>query len=74
LKTITMKSIKDTAQKLSEGIRVEREHRKLYEFIQENGLPDPDTFFKMIALDHLAEDPNYYKKLEKIENGRSNDF
>jgi len=64
-----MKDVIETSKKLSEGIRVEREHSGLYQFIQENGLPDADTFYKMIALAHLAEDPNYYEKLRRVENG-----
>lgn len=44
----------DTEQ-LKNGIKVEMEHTK-----------DPDIA-KEIAKDHLSEDPNYYKKLKKIE-------
>jgi hypothetical protein len=43
------------AEQLKIGIKVEMEHTK-----------DPDIA-KEIAKDHLSEDPNYYKKLKKIE-------
>lgn len=43
------------AEQLKSGIKVEMEHTK-----------DPDIA-KEIAKDHLSEDPNYYKKLKKIE-------
>lgn len=42
-------------EQLKNGIKVEMEHTK-----------DPDIA-KEIAKDHLSEDPNYYKKLKKIE-------
>lgn len=48
--------IKDVDPKeLKRGIEVEYEHTHDYELARE------------IALDHLAEDPNYYKRLAKIE-------
>lgn len=42
-------------QQLVAGLKVEREHSKATEASRE------------IAMDHLAEDPNYYTKLAKIE-------
>jgi hypothetical protein len=42
-------------EQLRNGIKVEMEHTK-----------DP-KIAKEIAKDHLSEDPNYYKKLKKIE-------
>jgi len=42
-------------EQLKNGIKVEMEHTK-----------DRDIV-KKIAKDHLTEDPNYYKKLKKIE-------
>lgn len=42
-------------QQLKNGIETELEHTK-----------DPSVA-KEIAKDHLSEDPNYYKKLKKIE-------
>ena len=43
------------AKQLQAGIKVEREHTN-----------DPKKA-KEIAKDHLSEDPDYYKKLKKIE-------
>ena len=40
---------------LRRGIKVEREHTNNIQIAME------------IAMDHLTEDPNYYKKLEKME-------
>lgn len=40
---------------LSKGIKVEMEHTSKYDVAKE------------IALDHLAEDPNYYTKLDKVD-------
>ena len=40
---------------LQDGIKVEMEHTKDRQVAKE------------IAKDHLSEDPNYYKKLKKIE-------
>jgi uncharacterized protein YktB (UPF0637 family) len=40
---------------LEDGIKVEMEHTKDRQVAKE------------IAKDHLSEDPNYYKKLKKIE-------
>lgn len=42
-------------KKLQEGSKVEKEHSTNKNISTE------------IAMDHLTEDPNYYKKLEKIE-------
>ncbi|MFN5459247.1 MAG: DUF5661 family protein [Bacteroidota bacterium] len=43
------------AEQLKNGIKVEMEHTKDAKVAKE------------IAKDHLSEDPNYYKKLKKIE-------
>jgi hypothetical protein len=43
------------AEQLKNGIKVEMEHT------------DDPKIAKEIAKDHLTEDPNYYKKLKKIE-------
>jgi hypothetical protein len=45
---------------LAVGMKEEEEHKDLYEYIQKNGLPDFQTFTKMIATTHLKENPNYY--------------
>lgn len=42
-------------EQLKNGIKVEMEHTK------------DSKVAKEIAKDHLTEDPNYYKKLKKIE-------
>ena len=49
---VTVKSIR---QQLAKGIRIEKEHTD-----------DPATA-KEIALDHLAEYPDYYDRLEQVE-------
>ena len=41
---------------LIKGIEIEKEHSS------------DENIAKKIAMDHLVEDPDYYKKLEKIEN------
>ena len=43
-------------QQLEQGIKIEREHT------------DDPELAKEIALDHLAEDPQYYTKLKEIEH------
>lgn len=42
-------------KKLQEGIKVEKEHST------------DEKISTEIAMDHLTENPNYYKKLKKIE-------
>lgn len=42
-------------KQLAAGTKVEKEHTK-----------DPELA-REIAMDHLTEDPNYYKKLKKME-------
>jgi hypothetical protein len=46
-------------QKLLQGMKVEMEHAHLFP----KNLQIPMS--KLIAKDHLKEDPNYYKKLKK---------
>jgi hypothetical protein len=65
----TIRAIKTVAKSLEKGTQVEHEHKGLYDFIQVNGLPAEETFYKMIALAHIQEDPQYYEKLERMENG-----
>jgi hypothetical protein len=43
------------AEQLKNGIKIGKEHTK------------DEQIAKEIAKDHLSEDPNYYKKLKKIE-------
>jgi hypothetical protein len=47
-------------EQLEAGIKVEMEHTKDPKVAQE------------IAMDHLTEDPDYYKKLKKMEAGKGN--
>ena len=47
-------------EQLDAGTEVEMEHTKDLKLAQE------------IAMDHLAEDPDYYKKLKKMEAGKDN--
>lgn len=46
-------------KQLSKGIKVEQEHTK------------DSKLAKEIAMDHLAEDPNYYIKLRKLEESKA---
>ena len=52
------KMIMHLAQQLVKGIKVEMEHS------------DDMKIAKEIAMDHLAEDPNYYTKLKRIEESK----
>lgn len=45
---------------LEKGIKVEKEHKKSQEELEEDA--------KQVALDHLAEIPDYYSRLTKMEN------
>jgi hypothetical protein len=47
------KSIEDMQKQLENGISIEKEHTKNHGVATE------------IALDHLSENPNYYKKLKR---------
>ena len=50
---------------LCEGMKVEFEHKDLYDMIKRYGLPPEEDFYKMIALAHLREKPDYYKLLKR---------
>ncbi len=50
--------VEDIQRELLKGIRVEKEHTSKDEVARE------------IALDHLAEDPQYYTKLKKVETNQ----
>jgi len=52
-------SLEDITNQLEMGLKVEMEHTE-----------DMDIA-KKIAMDHLAEDPHYYTKLAKMENGEN---
>ncbi len=47
-------------EQLDAGTKIEMEHTKDQKVAQE------------IAMDHLTEDPDYYKKLKKVESGKGN--
>lgn len=49
-------SYKDLVVQLAKGIKIEKEHT------------DDLALAREIALDHLAEFPDYYDRLEKAEN------
>lgn len=62
---------------LAKGIKVEQEHESTYnwlagEIAQGNGLPPKESFFAMIAKEHIEEDPRYYDKLEVVEDVNNN--
>ena len=48
--------VADIERALASGIKVEREHTS------------HDDVAREIALDHLAERPDYYRRLKKVEN------
>jgi hypothetical protein len=56
--------------KLEQGTEVEKEHQETIEKIASGEIPASKAA-EAIAKDHLEEDPEYYKKLETIEQ---NDF
>lgn len=60
------------SQKIKQGAKVEREHKKTVEFIKAyvqkyDQLPSNEEIYKSISKDHLKEDRNYYKKLAKAK-------
>jgi len=64
----------ELTDQLSKGIKVESEHRDLYDyfkkFCEKNNLKMPLTeneFFEYIANSHLREMPNYYDLLSIME-------
>jgi hypothetical protein len=57
---------------LSEGAKVETEHKPTYDkisqYLADNGkLPEPEMVYEWIAADHIAEIPDYYPRLKKME-------
>lgn len=52
---------------LKEGIRAEREHSATIRWVKAHPERSVDEALKRIAQDHIAEDPQYYKKLEGVE-------
>ena len=59
-------TIAQIEKKIKTGALIEREHYDTYAFIRNYGLPDPETFFRMIAMDHIAENTLYYEILKKV--------
>jgi hypothetical protein len=66
---------KETNPQLAIGIKVEEEHKDLYNFFRNfckvNGLKMPITeerFYEIIALAHLREIKDYYTRLKNMEN------
>lgn len=58
---------------LERGTVAEYEHLDLYKHIKKHGLPQQDTFFKMIAKKHIKERPDYYTRLFKyVEKPQKN--
>lgn len=54
------------------GIKTEMEHKKTFakikQFVKQKGkFPSDVTIAKMIAHDHLKEDPRYYYKVKKYK-------
>lgn len=47
----------EISKQFERGLKVEKEHT------------DDENIAKEIAMDHIFEDPNYYDKLDKMENG-----
>jgi hypothetical protein len=57
-------------EQLSAGIDIEKEHIATYTTIRQivkygAEFPSAIQFFKMIAADHIKENPEYYTKLKK---------
>ena len=53
-------------KQLKLGTTVEMEHKDTIEKFKKAGMKDVDVA-RMIAIDHLKEDPNYYTKLKEVE-------
>lgn len=58
---------------IKKGTRVESEHKDVMlwvrKYVKRHGkLPTNRNIYRRIATTHLKEDPNYYKKLEKMED------
>lgn len=58
---------------LQKGIKVEQEHRDTLEQIADGNL-SVDEAIEQTAKDHIAEDPNYYDKLEQMEQNQTEEF
>ncbi len=59
-------------KQLKIGTRVESEHKDVVTWLnryisKHNNMPKRNLIYRHIAMTHLKEDPNYYKKLKKME-------
>ena len=54
-------------QQLAAGIKVEREHTRDPRVRGRFEAPEDDAIAREIAMDHLTEDPDYYRKLRRME-------
>ena len=63
-------SEEDADKLVQAGVKVEKEHKSLYD-IMKDMLPEewqtPDKFYAKIATAHILEMKDYYDKLDKIE-------
>ncbi len=55
-------------KELQKGIKVEQEHEKTFKKVAKGKISVKDAI-KETAEEHIAENPNYYDELEKIEGG-----
>jgi len=58
----------DTTSELAKGITVEAEHKATIDYIKANPNITDEEAFKKIAEDHIAELPDYYTRLAKMED------
>ena len=58
-------------KELQKGIKVEQEHEKTFKKVAKGKISVKDAI-KETAEEHIAENPNYYDELEKIEGGNKN--
>ena len=72
-----IKETEENTDQLEKGIEVEKEHKDLLDLIKEklkehnHGCEMPitdDEFYSTIAKAHLKELPDYYDRLEKMED------
>jgi len=66
-----MQILEEVNSEIGVGVHVEMEHLRTYEWlsklVQKGHMPPAHDFFEHIALDHLSEDPEYYKKLKQAQ-------
>ena len=64
---------------LERGRTVEQEHADTYKWLEQEvartgHLPAPQELYQRIAEDHLKELPDYYTRLEHMEQGAGQDY